>query len=103
MNQVEEIGRNEFHLMEFDQRLFSWIIREYEKLKRSSKGLTFDSITGWLNSHIGLVGEKKNVIKLIKEHDVFTEYNVITDSIFKAVYNHFYDKQQEVSHFNRLS
>lgn len=103
MNQVEEIGRNWFVVMEFDHGLFSWILREYEKLKRSSKGITFDSITGWLNSHIGLVGEKKNVMKLIKEHDVFTEYNEITDSIFKSVYNHFYDKQQEVNYFNGLS
>ena len=78
--------------------MISWILREYEKLKRISKGVTFDSIAGWLNSHIGLVGEKKNVMKLIKEHDVFNEYNEITDSIFKAVYNHFYDKQQEVRH-----
>jgi len=76
--------------------LISWLLREYEKLKRSSKGLTFDSINGWLNSHIGLVGEKKNVIKLIKEHEIFNQSNEITDSVFKAIYNHFYDKQQEV-------
>jgi len=71
-------------------------LREYERLKRSSKGLTFDSINGWLNSHIGLVGEKKNIEKQIKQNDIFRQSNEITDSVFKSVYNYFYDKQQEV-------
>ncbi|CAF1592145.1 unnamed protein product, partial [Didymodactylos carnosus] len=42
-----------------------WLYREYEKL-RKSMGLTIDSINGWLNSHLGIVGEKKLVEMQIK-------------------------------------
>ena len=67
-------------------------------MKRSSGGLTFDSINGWLNSHIGLVGEKTNIEKLIKQHEIFRQSNEITDSVFKATYDYFVDKQQGVNY-----
>lgn len=73
-----------------------WLLREYEKLRRSSKGLTFDSINGWLNSHIGLVGEKKNIERLIKENIIFKQSNEITDSVFISIYDYYYEKPQEV-------
>ena len=76
----------------------SWLLREYEKLKRSSGGLTFDTINGWLNSNIVLVGEKGNIEKLIKQHETFRQSNEITDSVFKATYNYFVEKQQEVKY-----
>jgi hypothetical protein len=66
-------------------------------LKRSSGSITFDSINGWLNSHIGLVGEKNNIEKLIKQHEIYCQSNEITDSVFKTTYYYFIDKQQEVS------
>ncbi|CAF0755909.1 unnamed protein product [Rotaria sordida] len=73
-----------------------WLLREYEKLKRSSGGLTFDSINSWLSRHIGIVGEKQIVEKLIKQNEIFRQSNQITDSVFKATYNYFIDKQQEI-------
>ncbi len=88
--------------MKYSLELIRWLLREYEKLKKS-KGLTFDSINGWLNSHIGLVGEKKNVEKQIKQHEIFRQSNEITDSVFKAIYNYFYDKQQEVKEIRFIS
>jgi hypothetical protein len=39
------------------------------------------------------------VIKLIKEHEIFRQSNEITDSVFKATYNYFVDKQQEVKFY----
>ncbi|CAF0880334.1 unnamed protein product [Rotaria sp. Silwood1] len=72
-----------------------WLLREYEKLKRSSGGLTFDSINSWLSSHIGLVSEKKAVEQQIKENSIFIQSNEITDSVFKATYNYFTDQQQQ--------
>ena len=76
---------------------FRWLLREYEKLRRSSVGLTFDSISGWLNSHLGLIGEKTNIENQIKRNETFRQSNEITDSMFKAIYNQYVEKQQEVS------
>ncbi|CAF1590759.1 unnamed protein product [Adineta ricciae] len=73
-----------------------WILREYEKLRRSRGGLTFDSINGWLNSHLGLFGEKPNVEKLMKDDELFRQSNEITDTLFNTIYYFFVKKQQEI-------
>ncbi|CAF4047827.1 unnamed protein product [Rotaria sp. Silwood2] len=73
-----------------------WLLREYEKLKRSSGGLTIDSINNWLSSHIGLIGEKQIVEKRIQENKIFAQSNEITDSVFKATYNYLTNQQQKV-------
>ncbi|CAF0762699.1 unnamed protein product [Adineta steineri] len=72
-----------------------WILREYEKI-RGLTGLTLDSLNGWLNSHIGLIGEKANVANFIKQTDLSSQSNEITDAVFKATYQHFVNKQQEI-------
>ncbi|CAF1065887.1 unnamed protein product [Adineta steineri] len=72
-----------------------WILREYEKI-RGPTGLTLDSLNGWLNSHIGLIGEKANVANFIKQTDLSSQSNEITDAVFKATYQHFVNKQQEI-------
>ncbi|CAF3962361.1 unnamed protein product [Rotaria magnacalcarata] len=71
-----------------------WLLREYEKLRAPSEALTFDSINGWLNSHIGIVGARSHIENFIKEQQTFRESNDITYSVFKATYNHFIEMQQ---------
>ncbi|CAF1155473.1 unnamed protein product [Adineta ricciae] len=73
-----------------------WLLREYEKLRNSRGGLTFDSINGWLNSHLGLFGEKSNVEKLMKQDELFRQSNEITDTLFNTIYYFFVKKQQDI-------
>ncbi|UJR35131.1 hypothetical protein I4U23_027902 [Adineta vaga] len=73
-----------------------WLLRQYERLKASSGGLTFDSINGWLNSHLGLVGAKGNVERSIKQNEIFRQTNEITDSVFNDLYYSFINNQQKI-------
>ena len=82
--------------------MFRWLLREYEKLRSSRGGLTFDSINGWLNSHLGLFGEKSNVEKLMKQNELFRQSNEITDTLFNTIYYFFVNKQQEVNQLKTL-
>ena len=66
-------------------------------MKASSGGLTFDSINGWLNSHLGLVGAKGNVERSIKQNEIFRQTNEITDSVFNDLYYSFINNQQKVN------
>lgn len=77
--------------------IIRWILREYEKLKRSSAGLTFDSISSWISSRTGIFGQKHLVETRIKEHPIFLESHQITDAVFKATYLQFFMEQQKVN------
>lgn len=63
--------------------------REYDKLQRPSTGLTFDSLNSWFNSHLGLVGEKKNIEKFIQHQESFQQSNQISERLFRETYKHF--------------
>ena len=98
--QKEERGERPANANRWMSDIFSslrWLRREYEKLRRSLGGLTFDSITGWLNSHIGLVGEKTTIGNLISRHETYRRSNEITYEIFKTTYHYFVDARQEVN------
>jgi len=83
-------------LLSIEFRFYRWLLREYEKLRNSSKGLTVDSINGWLNSHLGIVGERKQIQDIITDKQQSYETSEITDSIFKKIYSKFYNNQQTV-------
>lgn len=90
--------KNSYCIKLYHLFLNRWLFREYEKLRCSSKGLTIHSINSWLSSHLGIVGEKENLEREIAKNVTIREDGEITDTVFKAVYNYFVDKQQAVSY-----